>query len=53
MATDYLHNHKDFRDLILIVSEEKGIDPVLVEKDYWIMRGLYGLQQAPAARRSA
>ena len=43
---DYLHNHKDFKDLILIVSEEKGIDPVLIEKDYWIMHGLYGLQQA-------
>jgi len=46
MAADYLHCHRDFKDLIMIVSEEKGIDPVLVEKDYWIMHGLYGLQQA-------
>lgn len=46
MAANYLHHHKDFRDLILIVSEEKGIDPVLIEKDYWVMQGLYGLQQA-------
>jgi len=46
MGADYLHHHRDFKDLIMIVSEEKGIDPVLVEKDYWVMHGLYGLQQA-------
>jgi hypothetical protein len=27
------------------VAAEKGIDPGLVEKDYWIMHCLYGLQQ--------
>ena len=27
------------------MAAEKGIDPGLVEKDYWIMHGLYGLQQ--------
>jgi len=27
------------------VAEENGIDPALVEKDYWIMHCLYGLQQ--------
>src|SRR5216684_6329056 len=42
---DYLHNHPQFADLIRIVAEEKGIDPALVEKDYWIMHCLYGLQQ--------
>ena len=45
MPADYLHNHKDFAALIRIVASEKRIDPALVEKDYWIMRGLYGLQQ--------
>src|SRR5437762_13213002 len=45
MPTDYLHNHKQFPDLIRIVAAQKGIDPALVEKDYWIMHGLYGLQQ--------
>ena len=40
MAINYLHDHSDFKELILIVSEEKGIDPVLIEKDYWIMHGL-------------
>lgn len=42
---DYLHNHPDFAALIRIVAEEKGIAPALVEKDYWIMHCLHGLQQ--------
>jgi len=45
MTTDYLHNHPQFGDLIRIVAQEKGIDPALVEKDYWIMHCLFGLQQ--------
>jgi hypothetical protein len=45
MPRDFLHNHPEFVDLIRIVAEEKGIDPALVEKDYWIMHCLYGLQQ--------
>src|SRR2546429_9282606 len=45
MPADYLHNHSQFADLLRIVAQEKGIDPALVEKDYWIMHGLYGLQQ--------
>lgn len=44
MAIDYLHNHPDFADLLRIVSEERAIVPALVEKDYWIMHCLYGLQ---------
>src|SRR5882757_7517954 len=42
---DCLHNHSEFADLIRIVAEERGVDPALVEKDYWIMHCLYGLQQ--------
>jgi len=45
MTVDYLHNHKEFSELIEIVSEETGIIPQLIEKDYWIMHVLYGLQQ--------
>jgi hypothetical protein len=45
MPADYLHNHPEFADLIRIVAQEKGIDPALVEKDYWIMHCLYGLQR--------
>jgi hypothetical protein len=44
MTADYLHNHPQFADLIRIVAQEMGIDPALVEKDYWIMHRLYGLQ---------
>lgn len=40
----FLHNHPEFSDLIRIVGEQMGIDPALVEKDYWIMHCLYGLQ---------
>jgi hypothetical protein len=42
---DYLHNHPQFSDLIRIVAQEKGIDPALIEKDYWIMHCLHGLQR--------
>src|SRR5438132_9622340 len=45
MPPIYLHNHPAFPDLIRIVSEQMQIAPVLVEKDYWIMHCLYGLQQ--------
>jgi hypothetical protein len=42
---DFLHKHGQFADLIRIVAQERSIDPALVEKDYWIMHCLYGLQQ--------
>lgn len=45
MSADCLHNHPQFADLIRVVAEERGISPTLVEKDYWIMHCLYGLQQ--------
>jgi hypothetical protein len=45
MPADYLHNHPQFADLIRIVAQERAIAPALVEKDYWIMHCLYGLQQ--------
>lgn len=51
MPREYLHNRADFADLIRIVAAGtaatggRPIDPVLVEKDYWIMHCLYGLQQ--------
>lgn len=45
MPPEFLHNHVQFADLIRIVAENEGIAPALVEKDYWIMQSLYGLQQ--------
>lgn len=41
---DFLHKRDDFSDLLRIVAVEKGIEPALVEKDYWIMHCLHGLQ---------
>ena len=45
MPADYLHNHRQFSDLIRIVAADKHIVPALVEKDYWIMHCLYGLHR--------
>ncbi|MES2277884.1 MAG: nucleotidyl transferase AbiEii/AbiGii toxin family protein [Bacteroidota bacterium] len=45
MAANYLHHHPDFSELLRIVAEEKNILPGLIEKDYWIMHVLFGLQQ--------
>jgi hypothetical protein len=42
---DYLHDHKEFKELLRAAEHEKRIDSSLVEKDYWIMHVLYGLQQ--------
>jgi hypothetical protein len=44
MAKIYLHEHKDFPELLRIVEDETGILAGLVEKDYWIMHVLYGLK---------
>ena len=41
---DFLHNHKSFKDLLLILEREKSIVPGLLEKDYWIMQVLFGLK---------
>ena len=41
---DFLHTRGDFNELLAIVADQRGIDPVLVEKDYWIMHCLWGLQ---------
>jgi Nucleotidyl transferase AbiEii toxin, Type IV TA system len=44
-SDQFLHHHADFPDLLRIVGREFSIDPALVEKDYWIMHCLCGLQQ--------
>ncbi len=45
MPLSYLHDRKDFPDLLRIIEEETGIVAHLVEKDYWLMHALYGLQK--------
>ncbi len=41
-----LHESADFGDLLAVTGREMAIDPALVEKDYWLMHALWGLQQA-------
>ena len=41
---DFLHARRDFDQLLELVADERGLDPMLVEKDYWIMHCLWGLQ---------
>lgn len=44
MSKQYLHERKDFVDLLKILERETGIQIQLIEKDYWIMQALYGLK---------
>ncbi len=41
----FLHELPDAKELFLVVSEEKAINPSIVEKDYWVMHTLWGLQE--------
>ena len=42
--SDFLHARRDFNQLLAVVADERGVDPVLVEKDYWLMHCLWGLR---------
>lgn len=45
MLLNFLHDHPEFSDLLAIVAEKEKINQsCLIEKDYWIMHCLYGLQ---------
>jgi len=47
MQPNFLHHHKQFRQLVEITASELSInEPSLVEKDYWITHCLWGLQKA-------
>lgn len=41
---DFLHQRRDFDQLLAVVANDRALDPMLVEKDYWIMHSLWGLQ---------
>ncbi|TDM08010.1 MAG: hypothetical protein C4K60_00335 [Ideonella sp. MAG2] len=41
---EFLHHRRDFDQLLAVVAQERALDPMLVEKDYWIMHCLWGLQ---------
>ncbi len=40
-----LHELEESKGLFEIIADDMGIEPYLVEKDYWIMHALWGLQQ--------
>lgn len=42
----FIHQDPEIRDLLLIVADEAGIDPALVEKDYWVTQSLWALREA-------
>lgn len=39
----FIHERDDFKNLLEALSSEIKIDPQLIEKDYWIMHALWGL----------
>lgn len=45
MRERYLHEQSDFEEIIEKLEMRLSIDFALIEKDYWIMHCLYGMQQ--------
>jgi hypothetical protein len=41
---EFLHERRDFNQLLVVVADQRNVDPMLVEKDYWLMHSLWGLQ---------
>ncbi len=41
----FLHERDDIRDLYQALGQELSVLPQLIEKDYWLMHCLWGLQQ--------
>ncbi|MCK2097635.1 nucleotidyl transferase AbiEii/AbiGii toxin family protein [Thauera aromatica] len=44
-APGFLHDHPNFVDLLRQLAQQTGIATYLIEKDYWLMHGLWALQQ--------
>ena len=40
------HDRPDARELFETLAAQKGLPPAVVEKDYWVMHCLWGLQQS-------
>jgi predicted nucleotidyltransferase component of viral defense system len=40
-----LHENLRFKSILETIAEQKQIDIKMVEKDYWIMHSLWGLQK--------
>jgi hypothetical protein len=43
---EFLHELDDVKALLELIAEERGLRPAVVEKDYWIMHCLWGIQRA-------
>ena len=41
----FVHELSDAKSLFETLGAEKNLPPVLIEKDYWVMHCLWGLQQ--------
>ena len=41
----FIHQDRDFVDLLRIVARDQGLSPGLVEKDYWVTHTLWALHQ--------
>lgn len=41
----FVHGDRDFPQLLSLVSEETGIAPALVEKDYWVTHCMWALHE--------
>ena len=41
----FLHDLPDVKELFEVIAKEKQVLPAIVEKDYWLMHCLWGLQQ--------
>ena|SRR3989338_4067625 len=43
--TKFLHELPDAKELFEVVAKERKILPIIIEKDYWLMHCLWGLQK--------
>ncbi len=44
-APGFLHEHPNFVDLLRQLAQQTGTPSYLIEKDYWLMHGLWALQE--------
>lgn len=45
MSASFLHQLPDIQQFYEIVGQEKNVLPVFIEKDYWLMHTLWGIQK--------
>ena len=41
----FIHQDRDFNDLLGIVAERQGLAIALVEKDYWVTHALWAIHE--------